>query len=527
VSRTLPPNRPVTRRAALISLAAIIVVGLTPGRAAASSTPVGFTPAVPATGRRVAFTASPTLDPGQTVIGYDRRFGARKTTRRISANVPHRFGRPGPRPITATISAQTPQPPPATPTRATATATADGSDNTPPAASFSFTPVNPQPGTAVTFTSTSTDIDGTITAWSWDLDGDGRFGDATTPSTTFTFLTGGLHLVSLRVTDDRGAVATARQNVLVDRPPVASFTWTPSNPLVGQAIRFSSTSTDPDGNNTIVKQEWDLTGNGQFTDAIGSTATKVFAQAGDAIVRLRVTDDRGVSSIAAMTVPVGGAPVAGFDISTNPTTGRPVTFTSTSRDRAGAIVRSEWDLDGDGLFDDAVGSTVTHTYAAAGAYTVGLRVTNTSGVTDIAFHSIVVRDPSPPTAPRQPAVAGSRSTPLLLPFPIVRIAGRVGGASTRISLLEVRAPIGSRILVRCKGPGCPRRDIVKVVTNHKPVRFKKMVRRLRPGAVVEVFVRAGGRVGKYTRFTVRRGKPPLRRDMCLPPTTSRPEPCTA
>jgi PKD repeat protein len=527
VSRIVPADRPGAPRAALVVLAAVIAFGLTPGRAAAFSASVSFTPAVPATGQRVAFTASAPPDPGQTVTSYQWSFGdGTASVSGASASVSHSFANPGTFTVTvtateATPAAPPPAPPPPPPVQATGTTTV--SVNAPPTAGFTFAPANPLPGTGVSFTSTSTDIDGTITGWSWDLDGDGRFGDATTPSTSFTFLTPGAHRVSLRVTDNRGAVATARQNVVVDQPPTASFTFTPTAPVVGQPVTFHSTSKDPDG--SIALEEWDLTGNGNFTDATGPTATKAFNVPGDAIVRLRVTDNRGATAIAAVTVPVGGPPVASFNVSSGPTAGRPVTFTSTSTDPDGAIANWQWDLDDNGLFNDAAGAVISNVFPFAGTYTVGLRVTDTSGLTDVAFHSVVVRAPA--GAPRQPAVAGSRSTRLLLPFPIVRIAGRVSGNSTRISLLEVRAPIGSRIRVRCKGPGCPRHDIIRVVTNHRPVRFKKMVRRLRPGAVVEVFVRAGGRIGKYTRFTIRRGKPPLRRDMCLPPTTGRPAACSA
>ncbi len=389
-------------------------------------------------------------------------------------------------------------------------------------------PANPIPGTGLTFTSTSTDIDGQVIAWSWDLDGNGTFGDATTPTATATFLTTGTHRIALQVTDNLGATSIARQSVVVNAPPVAAFTFTPTSPLVGQPVTFTSTATDPDGR--IVTQEWDLTGNGLFSDATGATARKTFTQSGDAIVRLRVTDNRGAQTIAAVTIPVGGPPIASFDVSTSPTAGRPVTFTSTAHDMDGAIANLVWDLDGNGLFNDAAGPTATFTYATPGTYTVALRATDTAGLTDIAFRSITVRAaPAPPVPPgaaaAPPAARAARPAQLLLPFPIVRIAGRVVGRSTLISLLEVRAPAGARIRVKCAGRGCPKNDLTAVAT-HRATRFPTMRRRLRAGAEVQVFVRANGRIGKYTRFRIRRARPPLRRDMCLPPTRRGPAPCT-
>jgi plastocyanin len=314
--------------------------------------------------------------------------------------------------------------------------------------------------------------------------------------------------------------------VVIDQPPVASFTVTPARPLVGQTVTFQSTATDADG--TIAALDWDFTGSGLFADATGATVTKVFRQSGDAIVRLRVTDNRGVASVAAVTVPVGGPPLAAFGFSpASPTAGRPVTFTSASRDLDGAIVAQQWDLDGNGLFNDAAGGSVQHTFPFPGVFTVALRVTDTAALTDVAFQSVVVGAPAPAAAAAPPprAAAPPRPAQPLLPFPIVRISGRVSGRSTRISLLEIRAPVGAGIRVKCKGRGCLKRDLTAVATR-APVRFPRMRRRLSAGAVVEVFIRANGRIGKYTRFRIRKGRAPLRRDMCLPPTTRGPAPCT-
>jgi hypothetical protein len=42
-------------------------------------------------------------------------------------------------------------------------------------------------------------------------------------------------------------------------------------------------------------------------------------------------------------------------------------------------------------------------------------------------------------------------------------------------------------------------------------------RLLRAGATLRVLVSSPGSVGKYTRFRIRRGRVPARRDRCLPP----------
>jgi predicted outer membrane repeat protein len=56
---------------------------------------------------------------------------------------------------------------------------------------------------------------------------------------------------------------------------------------------------------------------------------------------------------------------------------------SGSSDSDGTIVSYEWDLDNDGQYDDAVGATTSFESAAAGAFIVGLKVTDDGGAEDI------------------------------------------------------------------------------------------------------------------------------------------------
>ena len=58
---------------------------------------------------------------------------------------------------------------------------------------------------------------------------------------------------------------------------------------------------------------------------------------------------------------------------TSPKTGQAVTFTpSAFTDPGGTVVRYEWDLNGDGVFE-ATGAAPSRTYTSAGSYNVGLR----------------------------------------------------------------------------------------------------------------------------------------------------------
>ena len=50
-------------------------------------------------------------------------------------------------------------------------------------------------------------------------------------------------------------------------------------------------------------------------------------------------------------------------------------------------------------------------------------------------------------------------------------------------------------------------------------------RAMRAGIRLKLFVRQADRIGKYTRFLIRRGAPPKRLDLCLFPGRTAPARC--
>jgi hypothetical protein len=113
---------------------------------------------------------------------------------------------------------------------------------------------------------------------------------------------------------------------------------------------------------------------------------------------------------------------------------------------------------------------------------------------------------------------------MLSPFPIVRLVGSVTELGTRIKLLSVSAPRGARAVVRCRGAGCPVKRAEKLV-GRAPVQFAALKRLMPAGVVLDVLVRRGDSIGKYTRFKLRRNRRPQRADGCLWPKTGRMAPC--
>ena len=233
--------------------------------------------------------------------------------------------------------------------------------NQPPVASF--TPSCS--GLSCAFTSTSSDPDGSIVAWSWNF-GDGATATAQNP--THSYAAGGTYSVTLTVTDNSGATNTAARTVTVggaNQPPVASFTAS----CAGLACAFTSTSGDPDG--SVVAWSWD------FGDGVKSTApnpTHTYGSNGTRTVKLTVTDNRGATDAASLTVGVANqVPAAAF---TRSCTGLSCAFTSTSSDVDGTIASWSWNF-GDGKTSTA--QNPSHSYTANGTYTVGLTVTDNKG----------------------------------------------------------------------------------------------------------------------------------------------------
>jgi len=265
----------------------------------------------------------------------------------------------------------------------------------------------------------------------------------------------------------------------------------------------------------------------------GATGTIYRLVASDAGHRIRVRETAtyttprplSISADSDATAVVAGAvtppivlnapPVAGFTFSpSSPYVGEPVQFTSTSFDPDGPTSPASltWDLDNDGAFDDATGFTATRSFAGAGSYTVRLRVTDTKGASDIESRTLSV-------------TAVTAQLELMSPFPVVRFVGRITPRGARLILLSVRsAPLGAHVGVRCKGRRCPYKRASKRV-KRRAVRFKALQRWLPGGTVIGVRVTQGDKIGKYTRFRIRRGKPPVRKDLCLIPPDKKPKRC--
>jgi len=294
-------------------------------------------------------------------------------------------------------------------------------------------------------------------------------------------------------------VVLAPAGVARAQQPSASFTISPASPQTLETVTFTSTSSG-----VIEPQLWDLDGDGGYDDATGPVAQRTFPLAGVYSVSLHVIDGVGGQATVTSEVTVRNrAPSASFLYGPgSPMTGDRIVFASTSSDPDGPIVSEQWDLDGDGAFDDSGGTIASTTFSKAGVHLVRLVVADRDGAVAVASASITVRD---------------RPLQLLSSFPVVRFSGRVTSRGTRIRSLTVNTPVGTHVRVRCRGPGCPFRLITKRAAGaSRLVTVRRLQGRLLlPGAVVKVWVTRPNRIGKYVRFRIRSGKPPDRADRCV------------
>jgi hypothetical protein len=225
------------------------------------------------------------------------------------------------------------------------------------------------------------------------------------------------------------------------------------------------------------------------------------------------------ASPAPASAPAPSPPSASFTwLPATPVVGQSVSLVSSSTDPSSAISSFAWDVAGNGQFA-AGGSAMTTSFATAGTHTVSLRVIDGNGLSSTATESVKV------------AAAAAK---LMQPFPIVRIAGSETSYGVKVRLLTVQAPLGAKVAIACVGGGCKTKAESRVAKASSKsssragavtLAFARFERPLRAGASLQIRVTQAGEIGKFTSFTIRRKRLPVRTDACLPPASSKPAAC--
>lgn len=161
---------------------------------------------------------------------------------------------------------------------------------TPPAALFAVSPTPATAGAQVFFdASASTAAAGRrLVAYKWNF-GDGGAGSGV--ATNHVYAAAGTYTAILNVTDDRGGVGSAAGAVEIGgAAPTAVMTVSPPAPNAGQSVFFSAEQSTAVPGRRIVQYQWRF-GDGRES-ADGPTTRHAYAESGDYLVDLSVTDDR-------------------------------------------------------------------------------------------------------------------------------------------------------------------------------------------------------------------------------------------
>ena len=183
---------------------------------------------------------------------------------------------------------------------------------------------------------------------------------------------------------------SAFASVTVFAHPVADFMAT--EVCIGDSTQFISNSTSVD---SLISFQWDF---GDGNTSMSQNPTHLYADSGQYIVSLMVTDNRTCSSTIVDTVIVRPKPIADFISGQNcgadtACINKVFAFADASTVGAlgGVISTWQWDVLNDGTTDYAT-QNPQHIFTQAGTFPVQLKVQSTYGCSDSTLKQIVVLD---------------------------------------------------------------------------------------------------------------------------------------
>ena len=216
---------------------------------------------------------------------------------------------------------------------------------------------------------------------------------------------GGSYTITVTVSDDDGGSDTWSTTILVAGLPSADAGG-PYSVVEGGSVVLSAGGSTSEHTDPTLIYAWDFDGDGQFDDATGAAPT--FSAVGldgpsSVVVAVQVTDSQGLVDVDAETVTVNNAApsITGLEV-TPPefvTAGSPVSLTVHFSDAGAADTHSVTINWGDGSTassgsiseSDRNGTgSASHTYGAAGTFTIVVTVTDDDGSSVSTTHQIQV-----------------------------------------------------------------------------------------------------------------------------------------
>lgn len=243
-------------------------------------------------------------------------------------------------------------------------------------------------GEPVVFTDLSqTNGGGNIINWAW------NFGDPTSgvnntsvlQNPTHIYTQPGTYTVSLIVTTANTCADTTTMDITIAPAPVVDFAFTSS--CSNDTTQFTSSTFV--NMSTTLGWFWEF---GDGSTSVDADPVHIYATHGIFNVTLTITDNTGCTATIMHPVSVVPGPVAMFGYNAPACSGSEVQFNNLSIANGSVITTWFWDF-GDGTTQqvNAPGNpNVTHVYAAQGAYTVTLTVTNLEGCDASASMTLVI-----------------------------------------------------------------------------------------------------------------------------------------
>ena len=258
-----------------------------------------FSPESPLVGETVTFNATESYDPDGTIDNYEWDFGDSTSeiyvSEKLTAIVTHTYTTYGTYTVTLTVTDND---------NLSNSTTQEIRILAPPAAIFTYSPENPVKDELITFNATgSTPNGGVISQYVWDF-GDGITGWGIILEHSYATLE--TYNVKLIVIDSEDLADSTTRTVRIYAAPVASFTYTPSVPRVGEVVTFNaSTSYNPEGS-AIVSFTWDF---GDDANGTGMIRTHTYTGSGTYVVTLTVKDVVGNEDTDSIAITVAEAPL--------------------------------------------------------------------------------------------------------------------------------------------------------------------------------------------------------------------------
>lgn len=254
--------------------------------------------------------------------------------------------------------------------------------------------VTAEVGQPLSFEVQATDPEGRPLTFEFLLDG-ARV--ASTNRFSFTPDATGPHEVVVRVSDGV-RVVTHRWSISITpdvaNPPVAAVVVSPDSGATPLAVTIEASASDVDG--SVVRYEVDTDGDGTYevVSAAPLTLSRVFNTAGAFRVRVKVTDDEGLTGLAERLVRVTTnlPPRATLTLSAEEGLAPlSVRIRGEGTDPDGTVALYELDTDGDGTYEISSASPIDTTLVFTDftrSYPLELRVTDAAGATDFARKTV-------------------------------------------------------------------------------------------------------------------------------------------